>query len=142
MGDEMDPEAHASAEDTETPAQGYRHRGAEANDLDGAATSGPNDMGDVGIWWGRLIEGGNDTGADASADADGSAGGGSEEHSIPDTEPTERSDMGANANAAQDEELDGSVFADAGDRWQEAAAAMRQCGRKRPLLCRPWRHLR
>ena len=39
LGDEVDPEAHASEDDTETPAQGDRDRDAEANGLDGAATS-------------------------------------------------------------------------------------------------------
>ena len=41
--------------------------------------------------------------------------------------------MGVDANAEQDEELAGSVFAEPGDRWQEATAAVRQGGRKRPL---------
>ena len=83
-------------------------------------------MGDEGIWWGRSIEGGNDTGADASADADGSADGGSEGHAISDAESTKRIDVNADANAAQDEELDESVLAEPGDRWQEAAAEVRQ----------------
>ena len=97
MGDEVDPEAHGIADDTETPAQGYRHREAEASNLDGAATSGTNDTGDVGIWWSRSVEGGNETGADASADAGGSADGGSEGHAIPEFASTGRIDVGADA---------------------------------------------